>query len=71
MLGSQVLHRYIYFQPFAKPKRKLNIRYQVFGETFLLAYCKMNITCIILSSDTEHITQGSLGFQEKSEILAV
>lgn len=28
-------------------------------------------TCIILSSDTEQMTQGSLGFQEKSEILAV
>lgn len=28
-------------------------------------------TCIILSSDTEHITHGSFGFQEKSEIFAV
>lgn len=28
-------------------------------------------TCIMLSSDTEQITQGSFGFQEKSEILAV
>lgn len=28
-------------------------------------------TCIMLSSDTEQITHGSLGFQEKSEILAV
>ena len=28
-------------------------------------------TCIILSSETEQITQGSLGFQEKSEIFAV
>ena len=28
-------------------------------------------TCIILSSDTEHITHGSFGFHEKSEILAV
>lgn len=28
-------------------------------------------TCMMLSSDTEHITHGSLGFQEKSEILAV
>lgn len=27
--------------------------------------------CIMLSSDTEQITQGSLGFQLKSEILAV
>jgi len=29
------------------------------------------ITCIMLSSETEHITHGSLGFQEKSDILAV
>lgn len=28
-------------------------------------------TCMMLSSDTEQMTQGSLGFQEKSEILAV
>lgn len=28
-------------------------------------------TCMMLSSDTEQITQGSLGFQEKSEIFAV
>lgn len=28
-------------------------------------------TCMMLSSDTEQITHGSFGFQEKSEILAV
>lgn len=28
-------------------------------------------TCMMLSSDTEQMTHGSLGFQEKSEILAV
>lgn len=28
-------------------------------------------TCMMLSSDTEQITQGSFGFQEKSDILAV
>ena len=34
----------------------------------LLTICQ---TCMILSSDTEHMTHGSLGFHEKSEILAV
>lgn len=29
------------------------------------------LTCIILSSETEQITQGSLGFHEKSDIFAV
>jgi hypothetical protein len=35
--------------------------------------CTLTIcqTCIILSSDTEQITQGSFGFHEKSEIFAV
>lgn len=28
-------------------------------------------TCMMLSSDTEQMTHGSLGFHEKSEILAV
>lgn len=28
-------------------------------------------TCMMLSSDTEQMTHGSLGFQEKSEIFAV
>ena len=38
------------------------------GTFLLLTICQ---TCMILSSDTEHITHGSLGFHEKSEILAV
>ena len=39
---------------------------QVGGST--LTICQ---TCMMLSSETEQMTQGSLGFQEKSEILAV
>ena len=31
----------------------------------------MKFTCMMLSSETEQMTQGSLGFHEKSEILAV
>lgn len=36
--------------------------------TYLPTICQ---TCMMLSSDTEQITHGSLGFQEKSEIFAV
>lgn len=38
-----------------------------------LCACALTIchTCMMLSSDTEQMTHGSLGFQEKSEILAV
>ena len=37
-------------------------------QILILTICQ---TCMMLSSDTEQITQGSLGFHEKSEILAV
>ena len=32
---------------------------------------KDDLTCMMLSSETEQMTQASVGFQEKSEILAV
>lgn len=35
------------------------------------SYCTICQTCMMLSSETEQITHGSTGFQEKSEILAV
>lgn len=34
-------------------------------------FCGLKLTCIMLSSDTEQMTQGSFGFHEKSDILAV
>lgn len=37
-------------------------------KTYWLTICQ---TCMMLSSDTEQITHGSFGFQEKSEIFAV
>lgn len=36
-----------------------------------LRFCGLKLTCIMLSSDTEQMTQGSFGFHEKSDILAV
>ncbi len=43
------------------------------GRSIFNVFAELTIchTCIMLSSDTEQITQGSFGFQEKSEILAV
>jgi hypothetical protein len=58
------LHHCKYSLPFAKPAvKKL--------ETLSPKRISNNITCIMLSSETEQMTQGSLGFHEKSDILAV
>ena len=72
-------HHCKYFLPFARPiidiqwQICINFQYSVheFYHDKLSECCKAELTCIILSSDTEQITQGSFGFHEKSDILAV
>lgn len=58
---------YKYFPPKIEYKEE-NICFRVIINNNNITICQ---TCIILSSDTEHITHGSVGFHEKSEILAV
>lgn len=41
------------------------------GSSILKDFWVLKLTCIMLSSDTEQMTQGSFGFHEKSDILAV
>lgn len=60
------LHHYRYFQP--KIRDNFNRWNKVLLTFSILTICH---TCMMLSSETEQITHGSLGFQEKSEIFAV
>lgn len=55
-----------YFPP--KGKKRKGISWVLFLRFILFTICQ---TCMILSSETEQITHGSVGFHEKSEIFAV
>lgn len=62
-------HRCRYFQPGTEPQEFSPWT----NDTANFSYFRPTIchTCMMLSSDTEQMTHGSLGFQEKSEIFAV
>ena len=64
-------HHCKYFQPFARPKKRKHLWIVIVIPSKALGENMRVLTCMMLSSETEQMTHGSLGFHEKSEILAV